>query len=60
MQSSLSRANNNINSQVMFVMERYSTSADDLEIICCFFDFHQISKSPIKMQKPMIDLVVPR
>lgn len=36
----------------------YFDSADDLEIVGCFFDFQDINESPIKTQKLVIDFLV--
>ena len=39
-------------------MALYSASAEDLENIDCFLDFHEIRESPKKMQKLVVDLLV--
>jgi hypothetical protein len=39
-------------------MALYSASADDLEIVLCFLDFHEIKESLIKTQYPVIGLLV--
>jgi hypothetical protein len=39
-------------------MEQYSTSAEDLETVTCFFDFHKINESPKKTQNPVTNLLV--
>ena len=39
-------------------MARYSASADDLETLACFLDFHDMSYFPRKMQYPVTDLLV--
>ena len=47
---------NHFNSQVVIVIERYSTSVDDLDTICCFFFvFHKIGESPRKIIQPVSD-----
>jgi hypothetical protein len=38
-------------------MDLYSASADDLETVCYFLDFHDIKESPKKIQKPVTDLL---
>ena len=43
-----------------FAMEWYSTSAVDLDTVCCFFDFQETKESPMKTQNPLIDLPVSR
>ena len=47
---------NQTSSLVVAAMERYSTSAEDFEIVCCLLAFQETSESPKKMQKPVIDL----
>lgn len=37
---------------------RYSTSAEDREIVVCFLAFQDIDESPRKMQKPVVDFRV--
>ena len=37
-------------------MDQYPASADDLETVCCYLDFHEIKESPKKTQKPVTDL----
>ena len=39
-------------------MALYSTSAEDLETMNCFLDFHEIRESPKKIQYPVVDLLV--
>ena len=39
-------------------MERYSTSAKELEIVCYFLDFQETSEFPMNTQKPLIDFWV--
>jgi len=34
---------------------RYSTSEEDLDIVLCFFVFHDTRDSPKKMQYPVVD-----
>ena len=41
-------------------MEWYSTLVDDLDTMCCFFDFQGTKESPMKTQNPLIDLLVSR
>ena len=36
----------------------YSTSAEDLDTVCCFLDFHEISECPRNTQNPVVDLLV--
>jgi hypothetical protein len=55
---SLSKEDNHISSQQVEANVRYPASAEDLDTICCFFDFQDTRESPIKTQKPMIDLRV--
>ena len=45
-------------SQVEIVIVLYSASAEDLEIVDCFFDFHETSESPMNIQYPVTDLLV--
>ena len=37
---------------------RYSASAEDLDIVGCFFYFHDIKASPRNTQEPNVDLRV--
>ena len=39
-------------------MALYFASAEDLETIDCFLDFHEIRESPKKMQKLVANLLV--
>lgn len=39
-------------------MALYSDSSVDLEIVCCFFDFQETRETLIKIQNPVIDLIV--
>jgi hypothetical protein len=39
-------------------MARYSASADDLETLACFLDFHEMSEFPRNIQYPITDLLV--
>ena len=55
---SLNKENIHINSQVAFAMEQYSTLANDLDTVCCFFDFQETKESLMKTQNPLIDLLV--
>ena len=45
-------------SQIATPMERYSASAKDLLIVCCFLEFQEIIESPRNIQYPVIDLLV--
>lgn len=45
-------------SQVARAMDRYSASAEDLDTVCCFFDFQETKEVLISTQKPDIDLRV--
>ena len=45
-------------SQTATAIDLYSDFAEDLETICCFFDFHEIKDSPRNMQKQVIDLLM--
>jgi hypothetical protein len=49
------RLNNHVNSQETATIEQYSASADDLEIVCYFFDFQEIKESPKNAQKPVTE-----
>ncbi|KAL5770572.1 hypothetical protein ACOSP7_014726 [Xanthoceras sorbifolium] len=40
-----------INSKHMLAIARYSASADDLETLACFLDFHDMRELPRKIQK---------
>ena len=44
-------------SHVTTAIDRYSASADDLDIVCCFLDFHDIKESPRKTQNLVTDLL---
>jgi hypothetical protein len=44
-------------SQEQAAIDRYSASVEEQETICCFLDFHETRASPIKTQKPVIDLL---
>ena len=39
-------------------MALYSASAEDRDTVFCFFDFQEISESPIKTQNPVVDRLV--
>lgn len=56
---SLSKVRSHTSSQVTFTKDRYSALADDLDIVCYFFDFHKTKKSPMKIQKPPTDFLLP-
>ena len=43
---------NQVNSKQVFVIARYSASADDLDTLVCFLDFQEIIEFPRKMQNP--------
>ena len=45
-------------SHVAKAMDLYLASAEDLETIDCFFDFHDTKESPMKMLYPVTDLLV--
>lgn len=36
----------------------YATNVEDLEVVDCFFDFHDTKESPRKMQNPETDILV--
>ena len=55
---SLSIDSNRINSQVALAMDLYFASADDLETVCCFFNFHDTRESPMKKQYPLMDFML--
>lgn len=38
----------------LVAMAQYSTSADDLEIVCCLFYFHEILEKPNMIQYPIV------
>jgi hypothetical protein len=54
---SVKRAFNQEISHVTATMDLYSDSAEDLETVCYFLDFHDIKESPKKTQKPVTDLL---
>ena len=58
--SSFSNERSQVSSQVAFAIDLYSASADDLETVCCFFDFQEIKESPRNTQKPLTDLLLSR
>lgn len=39
-------------------MVLYSASVEERDIVCCFFNFHDIREDPMKLQFPVIDLYV--
>lgn len=43
-------------SQEVAAKARYSTSAEDLDIVCCFFAFHDTKASPKNIKKRVVDL----
>jgi hypothetical protein len=49
------KQSNHVISQVTAAMDWYSASAEDLETVCCFFDFQEIIESPMKTQKPVTE-----
>ena len=54
----MSRESNQTISHVTLAMDRYSTSIEDRETVCCFLDFQEIKESPINTQKPLTDFLV--
>ena len=53
------KANNHMISQVLvFVIERYSASAEERDTICCFLDLYDMRDEPKNTQKPEIDRLV--
>lgn len=52
------RKSNQTISHTTTAIELYSASANDLETIFCFLDFHETKESPKKIQKPIINLLV--
>lgn len=42
----------------MLAMDLYSTSAEDLDITCCFLDFQDTREEAKKIQNPVSDLLV--
>ena len=55
---SLKRERNHIILQVAFAIDRYLASIEAMEMVCCFFDFQETRESLMKIQKPLIDLLV--
>ena len=55
---SLSKASNHTISHMALAMERYSTSAKELEIVCYLLDFQETSEFLMNTQKPLIDFWV--
>ena len=49
---------NHTNSHVALAIDLYSASIEDLETVHCFFDFQEIKDAPMKIQKPVTDLLV--
>ena len=45
---SLNKCRSHNTSQTVTAMALYSSSANDLEMVLCFLDFHEIKESPIK------------
>lgn len=45
-------------SQEVAASALYSASVEDLLTVTCFLDFQEINQSPMKMQNPVIDLLV--
>ena len=58
MLKSLSKYVNHINSEVVADMALHSDSADDLDTMDCFLDFHEINDLPKKIHSPVVDLRV--
>ena len=54
----MSKGISHISSQTTATIALYSASAEDLETVCCFFDFQDIKESPRNTQYPVIDLLV--
>lgn len=52
---SLNKEDSHTTSHVALAIDLYSASADDLDTVCCFFDFQEINESPKNTQKPEID-----
>ena len=57
---SCSIKSNQVSAKHVLAIARYSTSADDLETLACFLDFHEISEFSRKTQYPITDLLVAR
>ena len=57
---SLSKGISHINSQTTDAIALYSASAEDLETVCCFFDFQDIKESPRNTQYSVIGLLISR
>ena len=55
---SFNKARIQVISYVVTAMALYFASAEDLETIDCFLDFHEIRESPKKMQKLVANLLV--
>lgn len=55
---SLSNPNIQTNSATVVAILLCSDSAELLEMVLYFFDFHDISKSPYIMKKPVTDFLV--
>jgi hypothetical protein len=55
---SWSKLSNQTISQVVEANERYSTYAEDWEMIVCFLDFQETKESPKKVHKPVTDFLV--
>lgn len=45
-------------SLVVLAKARYSASAEDREVVDCFFDFQETNESPRKTQKPVTERLV--
>ena len=39
-------------------MDLYSASVEDFETVCCFLELQETKESPMKMQKPLTDLLL--
>ena len=56
---SLKSCLSHISSHVVEAIALYSASAEDLEMVACFLDFHEIKESPRNMQNPVTDFLCP-
>lgn len=57
MVKSLSNLFSQVNSPTTFLNDLYSASADDKEIVSCFFDFQLIGLFPSKIKYPLTDFL---
>lgn len=58
MRRSVRRKLNQVISELVMAMARYSASADERETTDCFFDFQEIKDEPRNMQKPETERLV--